>query len=178
MTVKQLKEELNKHGVTYQNKLQKPGLVKLVIEIGQDQAPPKKQSTPSPAGARAKTAGYQAPSKNDPSKNKQRGSFPHGYAKTNQSAVLEELAALRKVINDKKEGDVGEKNKTPTPQEPSPPPPPPPNPNTTLKEGEMAIKMADFVGLQAELMTLRPQVGSLLEEKKALEEEVLRLRNK
>ena len=93
MTVKQLKEELNKHGVPFQNKLQKAGLVKLVMEIGPDKPPPKKQATSSPAGARAKTAGYQAPSKSDPTKTKQRGSFSNSYTKTSQTAVLDICAS-------------------------------------------------------------------------------------
>ena len=141
-----------------------------------DKPPPKKQATSSPGGARAKTAGYQIPDKADSRKIKQRGTFPHGYAKTNQQAVLDELAALRKEINDKKEEE--EKNKTPIPQESIPPPPPPPNTNNNLKEGEMAIKMTDYVALQAELMTLRPQVATLLGEKKALEDKVSLLQNK
>ena len=74
--------------------------------------------------------------------------------------------------------NVEETNKTPIPQESIPPPPPPPNTNNNLKEGEMAIKMTDYVALQAELMTLRPQVATLLEEKKALEEKVALLQDK
>jgi hypothetical protein len=178
MTVNQIKEELTRHGVQFQNKLQKPGLVKLVMDLPADKPPPKKQATSSPGGLRAKTAGYQVPSKSDTNKIKQRGTFPNGYAKSNNIAVLEELAALRAELNDKKAGNVEEKNKNPTPQESNPPPPPPTNPNTNLKEGEMAIKMADYVAQQAELMALRPQVATLLGEKKALEEKVALLQGK
>ena len=42
----------------------------------------------------------------------------------------------------------------------------------------MAIKLADYVAQQAELMTLRPQVATLLEDKKALEEKVALLQGK
>ena len=42
----------------------------------------------------------------------------------------------------------------------------------------MPVKMTDYVALQAELLALRPQVVTLLGEKKALEDQVQELRNK
>jgi hypothetical protein len=141
------------------------------MDLPPDKPPPKKQATSSPGGARAKTAGYQPPSKSDPGKTKQRGSFPHGFAKTNNTAVLEELA-------DKKAVNVEETNNNPTPQESVPPPPPPPNTTNNLKDGEMPVKMTDYVALQAELLALRPQVVTLLGEEKALEDQVQELRTK
>jgi uncharacterized coiled-coil DUF342 family protein len=52
-----------------------------------------------------------------------------------------------------------------------------------LKEGEMPVKMTDYVALQAELLALRvqalrPRVNALEEQKKALKHQVQELRNK
>ena len=93
-------------------------------------------------------------------------------------SLQDELAALRTELQESKAKKVEAPNKTPIPQESIPPPPPPPNTNNNLKEGEMAIKMTDYVALQAELMMLRPQVATLLGEKKALEDKVSLLQNK